>query len=312
MEKALDLLISGYPSLDQIITVNRPIISGRTSLITNDDFTKVSYGGCNVNIAYSCQKLGLKTGLLMNVGDDFEASGLEKFLYDAGINLEGVRQIAGEMTSRSLLITQPDGEHVTLFYPGAARKRGKVPLDLIKKSRYIVITVGNPEHNLEIVKACQKVNVPVVLGMKGDYSAFPPEDLYDFISSVSILVMNSKEKKDLLDLLGYNEFNSFFDHNLKILIETRGAEGSLIREKTDGEIKDYHIKACKVKEVVDPTGGGDAFLAGFLYGYLNNFSTIKSGQFGSVLSSFVIERKGCLTNIPDLHSLEKRYKKYFK
>lgn len=308
----LDLLLSGYPSLDQIVRVNSSLKEGRTALIENGDFIKESYGGCNVNIAYNLQTLGLNTGLLMNVGRDFSESGFKGFLTEAGINLDGVKEFEDALTSRSFLITEPGGEQITLFYPGAASQPGKVPFDLIKQSPYIVITVGNWEHNQCIMKTARQLGVPVVLGMKGDFVAFPPEELKNFISGAQILVMNQAEKHALLPIMGCNDIDDLFCGQVEIIIETRGKEGSIIREKIDSKQSVYGIPVCLSDKPLDPSGVGDAFLAGFLFGYLKGQGLLRSGKIGSVMASFTIEARGCLNNVPKLGELSQRYCNYFQ
>ncbi len=309
--KTIDFLLAGYPSLDYIIKVNNSLTNGRTSLIKNDDFNEVHYGGCNVNIAYNLSELDLNTGLLMNVGEDFSKSGFESFLLDSGINLDGVKKVEGELTSHSLLITDPEGEHTTLFYPGAAKKPGIVPNNLIKNSKYVVITVGNWKHNKGIMQSANNEEVPVILGMKGDYSSFPLDGLDKFIKDSTILVMNEAEKRDLIKLLDYQSINQLFGDKTELIIVTKGCKGSTILKKNKNQVDKINIPICSTKNVVDTSGVGDAYLAGFIYGYSNNYSLKKSGKIASVMASFAIEKRGCLNNVPNLKQLKKRYKDKF-
>lgn len=311
--KKIDFLLAGYPSLDYIINVNNTLKNGRTSLIKNEDFNEVHYGGCNVNIAYNLSELNISTGLLMNVGEDFSESGFKSFLLGSGINLDGVKKVEGELTSHSLLITDPKGEHTTLFYPGAAKKPGVVPRDLIKNSKYVVITVGNWQHNKEIMKYANNEEVPVILGMKGDYNSFLLDELDKFINDSKILVMNESEKRDLIKLLDYQSINQLFGDKTEIIIVTKGCKGSTIFEKNKNQTNKIEIPICKTENVIDTSGVGDAYLAGFIYGYSNNYTLKKSGEIASVMASFAIEKKGCLNNVPNFEQLKKRYEdKYNK
>ena len=94
MRKDIDIVASGYPSLDRIIRVESEPALGTTSIIRNDDNATVYYGGCNVNVTYICSRLGLRCAPLMRVGKDFADSGFRSFLEDAGTIMDGIELCA--------------------------------------------------------------------------------------------------------------------------------------------------------------------------------------------------------------------------
>lgn len=95
----VDVLTSGYVSMDHIIKIATPAKVGFTSLVTNKSNSKIFYGGCSVNIAYALCRLGMKAMPVLRVGGDYESNGFKKFLEEGNVPQDGITQIAEEATS---------------------------------------------------------------------------------------------------------------------------------------------------------------------------------------------------------------------
>jgi len=315
MHKDIDIIAAGYPSLDRIIKVENEPSIGTTSIISNSDNSEIYYGGCNVNVAYACSRLGLTTAPMMRVGSDFETSGMKAFLGDAGMVLDGVEVIGEDRTSCSYMVMTEKGDHITLFYPGAMSSAYPALVDeeLVQRAKYGVITVGNSEYNLAFARACIKHKVPIVFGMKCDFDAFPKPILLEILQGCEIVFMNEGEKEALEKLYSLQSITELLSLKCtKVIVVTKGKRGSHIYAAEDGHIKEYPIQIAKPAQVVDMTGGGDAYLSGFLFGYANGKPLQSCGQMGAVVSSFIIEQTGCLTNVPTLEQLLTRYYDTFK
>lgn len=311
MIKDIDLIAVGYPSLDRIIKLEETPSIGITSIIQNSDNSKIYYGGCNVNIAYLGSKLGLSTLPMMRVGCDFESSGFEKFLKDAGIGFEGIHKVENEVTSNTYLIENEEGHHITLFYPGAMDNRYESTIDknIVRRSKYGVITVGNTEYNRKFLEVCRDENIPVVFGMKCDFKAFPLEILREFLFNSEIVFTNEGERKEIEKCLQLGSINELIEKGLaKCVVVTKGTDGSEIIYLDNDVIVSKHINIAKADRVVDSSGVGDAYMTGFIYGLTKEKSYEEAGRIGAVVSSFIIEEMGCLTNIPNLDQIQNRYK----
>ena len=129
MEKKYDLITSGYVSMDHLIQVSSPISVGYTSLIENQDNTKIYYGGCGLNIAVAVNQLGFKALPVLRVGGDWIGNGFKSFLESRGVPLEGIQVLEQESTSTSYLIQDSKQQHITLYYPGAMDKKYAIPLE---------------------------------------------------------------------------------------------------------------------------------------------------------------------------------------
>ena len=120
--KDIDVVVSGYPSVDKIIYVDNSVELHKTSIIKNDDFLKSYIGGCSINISVILSNFGKKALPVVKVGKDFESSGFSDFLKSYNVSLEGIQKVLEVNTSSSLLIEDTEGNHITLFYKGAMDK----------------------------------------------------------------------------------------------------------------------------------------------------------------------------------------------
>lgn len=308
-----DVVISGYISMDRIIRVANPLKVGYTSIITNSDNAKVYYGGCSVNIACILGKMGLKPLPLIRVGIDRETDEFIEYLKNANVNLDGVEVISGETSSNSYIVSDSDNNHVTIFYPGAMDSKYSVEMDdeFFKNSRFGVLTVGSYEDNLEFYHKCMAYNLPLVFGAKMDYDAFPIELLKEILVNSKIIFSNESEAEEIKSILKIDNITELFSiGNADIIVTTLGERGSIYYKKTENNFESEKIDTCRPEKVVDATGAGDAYISGFLYGYLNGKSVKESCLMGSVMSSFILEKVGCTTNAPTIEQFNSRFNKY--
>lgn len=303
-----DVLTSGYVSMDHILKISQPARVGYTSLIANADCMRIYYGGCSVNIAAALCKLGLCAMPLLRVGKDWEENGFKAFLERCGVPLEGTRVLENECTSTCYLVQDNRGEHIALYYPGSMDRRWAAPPDdaFFAAARYGVITVASKPDNRYFLDACKRHGLPVVFGMKDDFDAFPVEFLKEILLESSIIFMNETERAIIEELFGCSTITQLFAlGNARIIVTTLGEKGSLCYEKqADGTPLQHTIPACSVPRVVDATGAGDAYMAGFLYGHLHGRPVRECCCLGAALSSFVLQDVGCCTCIPAAAQLE--------
>lgn len=305
-----NILISGYVSLDRIINIDTPTKEGLTSIITNHDNDQIYIGGCSINIAAALAKLHVRIKPMVRVGKDYETSGLKAFLEKNEVITDSVEIVSEALTSKSYLVEDVDGNHNTLFYQGAQDREFFRPLKdkEFDGSNYGILTVGNELDNIEFFEKCKKHQIPLIFGMKADFDAFPKNILKDILLYSSIIFTNEAERKEIEKRMNLESITQLHQlGNVETIITTYGGNGSEYVQFTDDKVIYERIPICSPEKVVDFTGCGDAYLAGFLYGYLNGKSTQECCMFGSVLSSFVIEKRGCCTNFPTEETLQKRY-----
>lgn len=308
-----DAIISGYVSMDRVIKIASPAKVGFTSIVTNKDNSKINYGGCSTNIAYLLASLGKKALPLIRVGEnDLEETGFYQYLKDGGVCMEATQIVSNETTSNCYLLLDNERNHITIFYPGAmdGKYAGNMDIGYFENSKVGILTIGSYEDNVEFVKNCKKANTPLIFGMKSDFDGFPVPFLKEILLYSKIIFTNEVEADEICELYGFKSICDLFElGNAQIIVTTLGKRGSKWYEKAaDGSIKSGSVIAAELGPVVDTTGGGDAYIAGFVYAWLNGKDTESCCNHGSVLSSFIIEKVGCITNTPNQEQFDKRYK----
>lgn len=313
MIKDLDFTAIGYPSMDTLIECEGEVSIGRTSIIKkyNDE---CFYGGCNVNISCFCGNMGMKTAVMMKTGRNFERSGFRNFLEKSGVDISGVKVIDDDYTSCSFLVSNGNGDHITLFYPGAMGEQYGYTVDenIIKRSRLGIITVGNYTYNREFMKKCIRNDVPLLLGMKWDITAFPEDFIGELFRCCRIVVMNEYEKEQLEKTLKLSKITDCFNSSAaELLVVTKGRDGSDIYVKDGKGFNVISIPIADMGKPVDTAGVGDAYIAGFVKAYLDGRDIITCGRLGTITSSFIVEKQGCLTNMKTFEEVKARYKEVY-
>lgn len=311
----VEVLTSGYVSMDHIIKLKTPAKVGFTSIVENQSSAEIFYGGCSVNIAYELCKLGIDAMPLIRVGKDYESTGFKSFLEDANVPTHGVNIIEEDITGYCYLLQDNNNEHITIFYPGAMDKKYALGFkeELFKDAKLGVITVASIDDNMDFFRKCQKFNIPIVFGMKDDMEAFPEYFLKEILKESKIIFTNEVECEIIKHINGITDIKELFiDGKVDILITTLGADGSICYIRKGEKIIEKRIEAIRIDNVVDASGGGDAYISGFLYGYLKDFDPEDCCRLGTIMAAHIIQKEGCLSNVPDESKLLGDFDSLFK
>ncbi len=305
----MDVLATGYPSLDYILPVSHSPAVGETALLNGiPEDAAATYGGCGINVAVALSRLGLRAGVAIVLGDDYAGSLYRSHLREQHIDTSDLTTIPGEQTSRSYLFRNANGEYQNFFFPGAAdRWDGTLRLRSLAEAHYALVTVGPYRYNHQFVKLVYEAGIPLVWELKPDIFAFPPEAMQEFAATSTYILMNHIEARYMGETLGVGKPEALLNETTRALVITHGAEGCLVYTPQGC----LEVAAVPVETVVDTTGAGDAFTAGFLAGIIRRHDLKVSAQIGSVMASFVLEQIGCQTNLPNWNVMEARYKSHY-
>ncbi|TSC87501.1 MAG: Uncharacterized protein G01um10147_479 [Microgenomates group bacterium Gr01-1014_7] len=257
-------------------------------------------GGTAGNIAYNLALLGSPVSIVGAAGSDF--SGYGQFLKDSGVDISKIKISQDNLTSSAFIMTDKNDNQITAFYPGAMSENSSLsiePVDLV------VISPNDPKAMINFTKQCKSSNTPYMLDPGMQLPALNPEDLKIMVSGATILIGNDYEI-ELLRVKGQGERVKLLER-VKILITTLGPKGSLIQTRE----KSIQVEAGKPNGVVDPTGAGDAYRAGFLAGYSRGLDLKVCGQMGSVASCYAIEKYGTTNHKFSIQEFCERYKENF-
>ncbi|MCC6616657.1 MAG: hypothetical protein IT320_24500 [Anaerolineae bacterium] len=304
----LDLLATGYPSMDHIVAVSRSPAIGETALLeTPIDDTQATFGGCGANVAVALAKLGFRAGVAMVLGDDDVGARYLAYLDGVGVDTCNIARLPGTLSSRSYLFRNPDGEYQNFFLAGAADQwQGELALQGLDEVRYGLVTVGYYPYNRAFVQRLAERDIPIIWQLKPDIAAYPADALADFTRQSKIIFCNQMELEYLSIVLEMSAAEILKAHDLETIVITRGRHGSRVLT-AEAQI-DIPSVPC---EAIDTTGAGDAFTAGFLAGYFKGYPPIDCGRLGAVLAAFCVERVGCQTHLPDWTALQTRYAEHF-
>ena len=303
----MDVLVTGYPSIDHIARVSHSPAVGETARLF-DVPDRVTYGGCGTNVGVALARLGFAVGAAVVLGEDTYGRDYLAHLEALGIDVANVVLLPGEQTSHSYLFLNPEGQYQNFFFPGAADAwDGELELAGLESYRYALVTVGAAHYNARFVANVRAAGVPLVWGMKPDVFAYPPALVVELLEASAYVLMNHIEAEYVLKAAGATHLRDLFGPPTRALVVTQGSRGAAVIT-TSGE---QTVPAVPVRDVVDPTGAGDAFAAGFLAGLLRGGSPVEAAQWGAVLASFVLEAIGCQTHLPDWDAALARYSAYF-
>lgn len=304
----LDLLATGYPSLDHILPVSHSPAVGETALVNGIvDEAAATFGGCGANVAVGLRRLGFQTGVAMVIGDDAPGLRYHDYLIGQGVDCCNLITLPGQKTSRSYLFRNGEGEYQNFFFPGAADAwQGDLQLHGLDAVRRGLVTVGAKAYNIQFALLLAERGIPLAWQLKPDIAAYPREALEYFVRVSQIIFCNQFEAGYLCRLLGLADLRAVFERGVEVVIMTLGRQGA--RVMTPDYVCDIPAVAAQVE---DTTGAGDAFTAGFLAGYLKQYPLPTCGRLAAVMASFALERIGCQTNLPDWQSLCARYKTHF-
>lgn len=268
------------------------------------DSLKRERGGNSGNISYSLALLGMGASILSCAGDDFEP--YAKFLTEHNIDISNIKVIPGESTATATIMTDQVDNQISAFYPGAMKQNTSLSIkDVKERPDFVVITPDLPEAMAKFAAECKELQIPYLFDPGMQLPRLTDAQVSEGIAGAEILVGNDYEIGIILKRLKL--FDEDLRKQVKILITTLGERGSVIQSQ-DQKVE---IAVAKPKEVLDPTGAGDAYRSGFLAGYLRGLDLKTSGQMGSIASCYAIEKYGTTSHGYSISEFTKRYKENF-
>jgi adenosine kinase len=242
------------------------------------------FGGCAGNIAYSLKLLEGDPLIMATVGEDCDpyAYRLERF----GLERTHVRRVSGTLTAQAFITTDLDDNQITAFHPGAMNHSHENSATQAADIGLAIIAPDGREGMLRHARELAEAGVPFVFDPGQGLPMFNGEELLAFIRQASFVAVNDYEGKLLQERTGLAL--ETIAGMVKALVVTRGAEGSLIYTK--GERLD--IASARAEDVVDPTGCGDAYRAGLLYGIAAGMDWRSTGQLASVMGALKVASRG--------------------
>ncbi|MBD8541062.1 carbohydrate kinase family protein [Oxalobacteraceae sp. CFBP 13708] len=245
---------------------------------------RTEYGGCAANIAYNLKQLGGEPLMMGTLGQD--GGDYLKRMQEQGLETRGIRTIPEAYTAQCFVTADQDNNQINAFHPGAMEYSNQNNVADQGAIRVAIISPDGRDGMIKHARDCAEQKVPFMFDPGQQLPMFSGEELITFIGQASYLACNDYEFEMVMDRTGLSHAD--IAARLEALIITRGEAGSDIY--ANGE----HIKipAVTATNVVDPTGCGDAYRAGLLFGITNDLDWATSGRIASLLGAIKIASAG--------------------
>jgi adenosine kinase len=261
------------------------------------------FGGTAGNIAYNLKLLGEDPLVMATVGED-----IQPYLYRLErlrINASHLKQIPGQFTAQAFITTDLDDNQITAFHPGAMNHSHENHIGKDLGAGLAIIGPDGKEGMLQHARECAASGIPFLFDPGQGLPMFSGEELLEMVKLGSYLAVNDYEGKLLEEKTGRKLED--LARELKALVHTLGADGSVIF--ADGAR--HQIPCVAADAVLDPTGCGDAYRAGLLYGISHGWDWPKTGRLASVMGAIKIGHRGPQNHKPSREEIAERYRKAF-
>jgi adenosine kinase len=257
------------------------------------------FGGTAGNIAYALSLLGEKPIILATIGRDYHR--YFEWLTKNNIAYDNIKIIEEELTASAYITTDQADNQITGFNPGAMKYPSSFNFDEINpKESIAIIAPGNLEDMMNYSIKCKTKGIDYIFDPGQSLPTWDSQDLTQCIEGCKIMISNDYELELIVSKTGLDKKKLL--QRTGTIITTLGELGSCVFTQ-DCETE---IPAVKPKEVVDPTGAGDAYRAGLIKGLVQYKNIEQSAKMGSVCASFAIECYGTQDYHFDLMEFEER------
>ena len=261
------------------------------------------YGGTAGNIAYNLKLLGEDALVMATVGEDIQPY-LERF-EELGIATRWLRRIPGQFTAQAFITTDLDDNQITAFHPGAMNSSHENSITRALGAGLAIIAPDGKECMLRHARECAEAGVPFLFDPGQGLPMFSREEIGEFVRLADYVAVNDYEGKMLEEKTGRSL--EALAREVKALVYTLGAKGSVIVAGAER----HEIPSVPAQAVVDPTGCGDAYRAGLLYGIAHGWDWPSTGKLGSVMGALKIAHRGAQNHAIARDEIEARFREAF-
>lgn len=261
------------------------------------------FGGCGGNIAYNLHLLGANPIPMATVGEDFTP--YTKWMESQHMNTIHIKVIKGAYTGQAFITTDMDDNQITAFHPGAMSSSHQNKVSDVSTVDIGIVSPDGRDGMLEHAKQFADAKIPFIFDPGQGMPMFSGAELTAFVEQATYVAVNDYESQMLQNKTGLDlaTIASMVD----ALIVTKGGKGSEIH--SNGET--ISIAPAKATATQDPTGCGDAYRAGLLYGLMNDLDWKTTGQLAGLLGAVKVAHLGTQNHTFDLAKIEQLYQENY-
>lgn len=257
------------------------------------------FGGTAGNIAYNLKLLNEDPVIMATVGNDF--SNYFEWLNQNTINISHIKEIKSLYTAQAYITTDLSDNQITAFHPGAMVESHQNKIKDAKNICMAIIAPDGKEGMMNHAAECKALNIPFMFDPGQGLPMFNREELLKFIDDATYIAVNDYEATLLSEKTSLS--TEEISKKVEAFIVTLGAEGSMIYAGN----KIYKIDPIKIEDPIDPTGCGDAYRAGLLYGISKKWDWQSIGRLASVMGAIKIQSQGGQNHSPTRDDIETLY-----
>ncbi|MEO8001734.1 MAG: carbohydrate kinase family protein [Arenimonas sp.] len=261
------------------------------------------FGGCAGNIAYNLKLLGGNPVPMATVGQDFAT--YQAHFEECGISLEFVKELPDLFTAQAFITTDLDDNQITAFHPGAMMRSYENHVRDVPDVGFGIVGPDGYEAMLQNSAEFAECNIPFIFDPGQAMPLFNGKELTQMIEQATYVTVNDYESNLLQEKTGLSEKQ--IAERVQAYLITRGPKGSEIHSK-DGMMQ---IPAATAIRVVDPTGCGDAYRAGLIYGWMNGMDMATTGRIASLMGALKIENVGPQNQRFDYEQFAEQFRQQF-
>ena len=261
------------------------------------------FGGCAGNIAYNLKLLGGEPVPMATVGADFGP--YRAHFEEQGIDLGHVKVIEELFTPQAFITTDHDNNQITAFHPGAMMRSYENHVRDVPGVTIGIVSPDGREGMLQNAREFREAGIPFIFDPGQAMPLFNGAELREFIEQADYVCVNDYESNLLAERTGWSEKE--IAGKVKAYIATRGPKGACIH--ADG--KSYDIPPAHERRVTDPTGCGDAFRAGLIFGIEKGYDWMTIGRMGNLMGALKVEHPGTQNQRFDYAEFSEQFRQQF-
>ncbi|MCU7798343.1 MAG: carbohydrate kinase family protein [Candidatus Thiodiazotropha sp. (ex Myrtea spinifera)] len=262
------------------------------------------FGGCAGNIAYNLNMLGGKGKPVGTIGEDFAP--YAKWMDECGVSREHLRVVPGSYTAQAYITTDKDDNQITAFHPGAMNQAHDIDVSKIDGCSLGMVSPDGRQGMIDHAAQFAESGVPFIFDPGQGMPMFDGDSLLKFAEQANWLAFNDYEAKLMTERTGLSLKQ--LAERVEAVIVTRGGEGSEIITRD----KRYEIPVALAKALIDPTGCGDAYRAGLLFGLMNGMDWDTTGRIAALMGAIKIEQAGTQNHFVSKEAFAHRFEQAFE
>jgi adenosine kinase len=261
------------------------------------------FGGCAGNIAYNLKLLGGDPIPMATVGQDFGP--YREWFEEHGITLDRVKVIDELFTPQAFITTDHDNNQITAFHPGAMMRSYENHVKDVPGVTIGIVSPDGYEGMIQNAKEFAESGIPFIFDPGQAMPLFNGEELRNFIEQADYVTVNDYESNLLQERTGWNENDIV--QRVKAYITTQGPKGATIH--TPG--KTHNVPPAHERRITDPTGCGDAFRAGLIFGIEKGCDWMTIGRIGNLMGALKVEHPGTQNQRFDYEDFAGQFRQQF-